>query len=138
MAQITASAVKELREQTNISMMECKKALEEADGDKAAAIKLLRERGMAIANKKASRETNEGLIVTAGDGTICSLVEVNCETDFVARNETFRTFADSLARRAAETDDPIAESVRDEVTAMVTEVGENIVVRRFTRYQLGS
>jgi elongation factor Ts len=138
MAQITASAVKELREETNISMMECKKALQEADGDKSAAIKLLRERGMVIASKKASRETNEGLILTAeaGDGTICSLVEVNCETDFVARNETFRTFADSLARRATETDDPIAESVKDDLTAMVTELGENIIVPRNARFIL--
>ena len=99
MPKISATAVKELRQETNISMMECKRALEETDGDKEAAIKILRERGLAIAGKKASRAANEGLIASAllDDGTAGSLIEVNCETDFVARNETFQAAVKDIA-----------------------------------------
>lgn len=86
MTEISAEMVKELRDATNVSMMECKRALAEAGGDMAKATKLLRERGMAVAAKKASRTANQGLIasVISDDGKTGSLIEVNCETDFVA------------------------------------------------------
>ncbi len=137
MAEITASMVKTLRDATNVSMMECKRALQEAEGDIDKATILLRERGIAIAAKKATREANEGLIGSAsGDsGTTAALVEVNCETDFVARNEAFSTFVNGLAARALETDDSIRDTVEAEVTEKVTELGENIVVRRNMRFE---
>ena len=103
MAEITASMVKELREETGVGMMECKKALVEANGDKAAAIKILRESGMAIAAKKASRTAKQGIIAAqiAADAQAGVLVEVNCETDFVAKNENFKAFVAELIRDAA-------------------------------------
>jgi elongation factor Ts len=103
MAEITASMVKELREETGVGMMECKKALVEANGDKAAAIKILRESGMAIAAKKASRTAKQGIIAAqiAADAQSGVLVEVNCETDFVAKNENFKAFVAELLRDAA-------------------------------------
>ena len=130
MAEITASLVKELRDATNVSMMECKRALQEADGDIDKATKLLRERGMAMAAKKASRTANQGVIASAvtEDGTCASLIEVNCETDFVARNPDFVAFVNELAKRACETDGSLADEVKDDVTAKVAEIGENIVV----------
>ena len=136
MVQISAAQVKELREATNVSMMECKKALMEAHGDLALATKLLRERGMAVAAKKASRAANQGIVASAGadDGNTRSLVEVNCETDFVARNENFIAFVKQLADQACRTDDTLAETMNDALTAKVAEIGENIVVRRNTRY----
>lgn len=138
MADITASLVKELRDATNVSMMECKRALQEAEGDLDKATKLLRERGMAVAAKKATRAANQGLIGTfiTEDKTTASLVEINCETDFVARNENFQNFVKELAEKACSTDGSLAEQVKDEVTAKVAEIGENIIVRRNTRYVL--
>jgi len=136
MVQITASLVKELREATNVSMMECKRALVEAEGDLDQATTLLRERGIAAAAKRATRTANEGLVASASrdGGAIASLVEVNCETDFVARNEGFIAFVNDLAERALETDEPLAEATRDELTAKITEIGENLVLRRNIRY----
>jgi elongation factor Ts len=138
MAEITASLVKQLRDATNVSMMECKRALEEAGGDIEKATKLLREKGIAVAAKKAARATNQGLIASASadDGKSMSLIEVNCETDFVARNEVFQTFVAWLAKKACASDRPLAEEVKAEVTAKIAETGENIVVRRNLRYVL--
>lgn len=138
MAEITAPMVKKLREATNVGMMECKRALVEADGDMGKATKILRERGIVIAGKRASRATNQGLIASAisEDGKTASLIEVNCETDFVARNETFKAFVDQLARKACETDGNLANAVKEEVTAKIAEIGENIVARRNARYVL--
>jgi elongation factor Ts len=138
MAEITATLVKTLRDATNVSMMECKRALIEAEGDIGAATRLLRERGMAVAAKKASRAANQGIVASAAseDDRCSSLIEVNCETDFVARNETFQAFVADLARRALTTDGALAETVKDEVTAKVAEIGENIIVRRNARFTL--
>lgn len=137
MPEITAAVVKELREETNVGMMECKNALIEAGGDKEKAVRILRERGIAIATKKASRAANQGLIAAAlaEDGTTGALVEVNCETDFVARNENFQAFTRSVAEKAMTTDGNVADLVKDEVTAKVAEIGENLIVRRSVRYQ---
>jgi elongation factor Ts len=137
MADITAKMVSELREATGVSMMECKKALVEAGGDHEKAVRLLRERGMANAQKRAGRATNQGIIVTAAtaDGKTASLVEVNCETDFVARNDEFKAFAASLAQKALTTDVALAESEKDVVTSLIQKTGENMQIRRNLRFQ---
>lgn len=138
MGAITAAEVKKLRDATNVSMMACKQALVEAEGDMEKAMRLLREKGMAVAAKKASRAANQGLIASAttDDGKTVSLIEVNCETDFVARNEVFQAFVQSLAEKACTTDDDLSQKLKEEVTAKVAEIGENIVIRRHTRYLL--
>lgn len=136
MAEITASLVKTLRDATNVSMMECKRALVDSEGDLDLATKMLRERGIDVANKKASRAANQGLIaaLVTDDSKTASLIEINCETDFVARNETFLTFAADLAAKACETDGSLAEEVKEDITSKITELGENIVIKRNTRY----
>jgi len=195
--EITASMVKELRESTGAGVLDCKKALEEANGDFEKAIRVLRRRGLAIAAKKAGRATEEGLIeayVHPG-GRIAALIELNCETDFVARTEDFKGLAHDLAMQVAAIDPqyvapedippdvleeekakyraqaqemgkplPVVEmivegrlkSFYDEVCLLrqpfikddditveeliaekIAKLGENIVVRRFVRYELG-
>ncbi len=138
MPEITAAMVQALREATNVGMMECKKALAEAGGDTEKAIRILRERGMAIAAKKASRAANQGLIASgaAEEGRAASLVEVNCETDFVAKNANFQAFARQLAQQAAQSDGNLAEMAQAAITAKVAEIGENIVARRNVRFRL--
>jgi elongation factor Ts len=145
MAEITASMVKELREKTDAPMMECKKALTEAAGDLTKAEEILRVKLGSKASKAASRVTAEGIVATyrSADGKLAALVEVNCETDFVAKNDDFLAFAASVAElvatrnsdslaavAAAELDGQTVEQVR---TALVGKIGENITIRRFTR-----
>lgn len=137
MAEITASMVKDLRETTNVGMMECKRALQECDGDKEEAIKMLRERGIAIAGKKASREASEGLIDAAilDDGKKGVMIKVNCETDFVTRNETFQIFVKDLLEKAKTlASDELAEAEKDALTAKVAEIGENLKIAGNTTY----
>lgn len=138
MVEISAALVKELREETNVGMMECKKALVEAGGDKEKAIRILRERGLAVAGKKASRLAKDGQVVAdiSDGGRLGVLVEVNCETDFVARNEIFQAFLKKVAEKARTVTGDLGEAMRDELTAKIHEIGENIVVRRYVRYQL--
>lgn len=135
---IHASLVKELRDETNVGMMECKKALQEAEGDKEKAFQLLRERGLAIASKKAERTASDGLISAQirDDGGLGAMLEVNCETDFVARNDTFQAFVHELLQKAMETDDNLADSCKDELVAKIAEIGENLIINRHVRYQL--
>jgi len=193
---ITADAVKELRERTGAGFMDCKRALEQTDGNIDRAIALLREKGVAAAEKRSGREARDGLIgsyIHTG-GRVGVLIEVNCETDFVARNEQFQQLVRSLAiqvaglnpryvtvdaipaeeletKRAELVADPTVQSkpenvrekivdgqlrkwfqdvvlyeqpyrdtdrtVRDLITDAIATIGENIVVRRFTRYALG-
>lgn len=138
MSQISAKEVKALRDETNVGMMECKKALVEANGDKDKAIRILRERGVAIAAKKSTRAANQGLIAAAvtDDAKSGAIIEVNCETDFVARNDNFKEFVANLSQKALKVeDDRLAEEVSNEVTAKIAEIGENIVVRRNMRYE---
>ncbi len=132
MAEITAANVAKLREMTGVGMMECKKALVEAQGDINAAVDLLRKSGAASAAKKATREAREGVIAQfiAPGGQSGVLVEVNCETDFVARNEAFRAFADEIARKVAA--DPNVNLDADRETA-VGKLGENIKIARNAR-----
>ncbi|HEY0456193.1 MAG TPA: translation elongation factor Ts [Verrucomicrobiae bacterium] len=135
MAEITAAAVGKLREMTNAGLMDCKKALTEANGNLDAAVDLLRKRGVASAAKKAGREANEGLIVQyiQPGAKIGVLVEVNCETDFVARNENFRAFCDDVAKKLVA--NPGADLEADRV-AQVAKIGENIKISRFHRLEV--
>ena len=145
MADITAAMVKELREKTDAPMMECKKALSEADGDMAKAEEILRVKLGSKASKAASRVTAEGIVAIAIEGDRAAMAEVNCETDFVAKNDDFLAFAADiagLACRGAATDVatlgsvPLAGSTVDTVrTALVGKIGENISVRRFALVQ---
>ncbi|MEI6564453.1 MAG: translation elongation factor Ts [bacterium] len=137
MADITAAMVQELREATNVGMMECKRALVEAGGDKEQAIRLLRERGMAIAAKKSTRAANQGLIAAAGDSKAGALIEINCETDFVAKNESFQKFVKSMASKALSmADGTITEVTKTEMAAKVAEIGENLIAKRNISYTL--
>lgn len=127
---ITAQAVAALREKTGAGMMECKKALTEAEGDMEGAIKLLRERGKASAEKKASRAANEGVVgsyLHLG-GKIGVLVELNCETDFVARNEDFQALARELAMQIAFSNPTYLrpEDIPEDVLAKEREIAENL------------
>jgi elongation factor Ts len=139
MTAITAKQVKELRDITNVGMMECKKALQEAAGDIEAAVKLLRERGMAVAAKKADREAKEGQIeiVVSADGKTGSMVEINCETDFVAKNENFQAFVTELATKGLEAaDGELAAREKENLAYKISEIGENLIIQRNTRYEL--
>jgi len=135
MAEITAANVGKLREMTNAGLMDCKKALTEADGNFDSAVDLLRKRGVASAAKKAGREANEGVIVQyiQPGSRIGILVEVNCETDFVARNDNFRAFCDDVAKRLAA--NPKTDLEADRV-AQVAKIGENIRIARFHRMEV--
>jgi elongation factor Ts len=176
---ITANQVKELREKSGAGIMECKRALEQVDGDMSRAIDLLKQQGLAKADKKTGRAASQGLIepYIHGAGRIGSIVEVNCETDFVARTPEFRELAHDLAMQVAATspayvsvdevpanawaeleqehggrdeavaavvllDQPFIKdpklTVRDLVRERIGKLGENIVVRRFARFEVGA
>jgi elongation factor Ts len=132
MAEITPAAVAKLREMTSAGMMECKKALTQAQGDLDAAVDILRKSGAASAAKKASRDAHEGLIAQyiLPGGQAGVLLEVNCETDFVARNETFRAFCDDLVKKIAQ--DP-AVNLQPDREAAIGRIGENIKIARHAR-----
>ncbi|MDP4177362.1 MAG: translation elongation factor Ts [Bacillota bacterium] len=146
---ITAQLVKELRDKTGVAMMACKKALTETNGDIEKAIEVLREKGLAAASKKAGRTAAEGIVETyiSEDNKIGAIVEVNCETDFVAANEEFTTFAKNVAKQAAYTnaanvDDFVNEkyiadeniSIKAALISIISKLGENMTVRRFVKY----
>jgi elongation factor Ts len=135
MAEITAAAVGKLREMTNAGLMDCKKALTEANGDMDGAVDILRKKGVASATKKAGREANEGLIVQhiQPGSKVGVLVEVNCETDFVARNEGFRAFTEEIAKKLAA--DPNVD-LEPERVAQVAKIGENVKISRFHRMEV--
>jgi elongation factor Ts len=145
---ITATLVNDLRKKTNAGMMDCKRALEETKGDLEAAVTLLREKGIAKAGSKADRAANEGVITAriSDDAKTGILLEVNCETDFVSKNENFQGFVASLADSliASQTADHAAAlqaqfnglSVEDAVKAKVAEVGENLQFRKYVRFEV--
>lgn len=143
---ITASMVKELREMTSAGMMDCKKALTETGGDMDKAVEFLREKGLAAAEKKAGRIAAEGIVDTnvSEDGKLASIVEVNSETDFVAKNDKFREYVAAVAAQAAKTSaadiDTFLEekwaldtskTVKEELSTMIALIGENMNIRRF-------
>jgi len=135
MAQIPASLVVKLREMTNAGMMNCKQALVETNGNLEAAVDILRKKGLAMANKKALCEAKEGVIAQsiAPDSRLGVLVEVNCQTDFVAKNYTFRAFSEEIARTLAADPKTDLEPAR---TAQVAKLGENIRIPRFQRLEV--
>ncbi|GBR34131.1 translation elongation factor Ts [Komagataeibacter oboediens] len=140
MAQITAALVKELREKTGAGMMDCKKALNEAEGDIEGAIDWLRKKGLSAAAKKSGRVTAEGLVGVAQADKKAAMVEVNAETDFVARNEHFQNFVSEVAHAALDVGDDLEKlktavlksgrSVADELTHLIATIGENMSIRR--------
>ena len=145
---ITAAMVKELREMTGAGMMDCKKALAETDGDMDKAVEFLREKGLAAAAKKAGRIAAEGIcdVKVSEDGKTAAIVEVNSETDFVAKNDTFRGFvsqvvSQALTTNAADIDAFLAEAwaldtsktVKDELASQIAVIGENMNIRRFEK-----
>jgi elongation factor Ts len=135
MAEITAANVAKLREMTGVGMMECKKALVQSEGNLDAAVDFLRKSGAASAAKKATREAREGVIAQyiAPGGKAGILVEVNCETDFVARNDAFRAFADDIAKKLSSNPDVNLEAERE---AAVGKMGENIKITRNARLEV--
>ena len=147
---VTASQVKDLREKTGAGMMDCKKVLTETDGDMEKAIELLRERGIAKAAKKSGRVAAEGLVEAyiSEDGKVGAIVEVNAETDFVAKNDEFKKFVLSVARQvveknpkdlddllAQESIDETGKTVKDVLTDKIAKIGENMNIRRFARFE---
>lgn len=148
MADITAALVKELRDKTNAGMMDCKKALTETNGNIEEAVLYLRERGIAKAASKSSREANQGIIASRVTSCGCAgvLLEINCETDFVAKNDNFKSFVDTVADTLIASDAANLEealkvainggSMDDFIKAKVIEIGENMMLRKFVRYSL--
>ena len=141
MAEITAAAVKELREKTGAPMMDCKKALTESGGDAEAAFDWLRKKGLAAAAKKSGRVAAEGLVGVASMANKAAMVEVNAETDFVARNDTFQALVQAVAQIALEVGDDVeairaapfpgtGRTVAEELTHLVATIGENMNLRR--------
>ena len=157
----TTELIKELRDKTGAGIMECKKAIEDALGDMTTAEKLIKERGLAMAEKKAGREAGQGLIdCYVHAGRIGAMIELNCETDFVARTDDFKTLAREIAMQVAATnpsrissqeastdgDVPLLDqpyirdpgrTVQDLVNETIAKVRENVVIRRFVRFELG-
>ena len=146
---ITAAMVKELREMTGAGMMDCKKALTEADGNMEKAVEVLREKGLAASAKKAGRIASEGMveIFLSEDNKVGAIVEVNSETDFVAKNQVFRDYVAAVAKQAAESTAADIDAFFDEKWALDTQftvrealsqqvavIGENLNIRRFERY----
>lgn len=146
MAEITAALVKELRERTGVGMMDCKKALAETNGDIEAAVDWLRAKGLSKAAKKADRAAAEGVVAAAVSGNVGALIELNSETDFVARNADFQKAALSyaqLALSAADHDALLAAktgagTVQDEVTQLIATIGENITLRRSAKLDVAN
>ncbi len=149
---ITAATVKDLRERTGAGMMDCKRALEQNNGDMDKAIEFLREKGLAAAAKKAGRAANQGSVygyITKG-GQVGSLIEVNCETDFVAKNDDFQAMVHALGQQVAEGDASTVEellaqpmkgqsgTVQDALTSKIATLGENMGIRRLARYEAGT
>lgn len=140
MAAITAGLVKELREKTGAGMMDCKKALNESNGDIEGAIDWLRTKGLAAAAKKSGRTAAEGLVAVASEDKKAAMVEVNAETDFVARNEAFQNFVEAVAQVALKVGDDLeaikaatlasGRTVADELTHLIATIGENMSLRR--------
>ena len=130
--------VKELREKTGVGMMDCKKALTEADGNMEKAIEILREKGIATAAKKSSRIAAEGVVAAAIVGNAGVLLEVNCETDFVAKGESYQAFVAGIAEYVATNDvadvDALNAAKQNEVIEATAKIGEKIAIRRFAKY----
>ena len=142
---VTAAMVKELRDMTGAGMLDCQKALKEVDGNMDKAVEFLREKGLAIAAKKAGRIASEGMVYAylADDKKVGTLVEVNSETDFVAKNDEFKSFVANVAKIVAEQNPADVEALKalayedktvgEALTALIAKIGENMSIRRFAR-----
>lgn len=136
---ITTSMIKELRDATSMGINDCKKALEETGGDFDAAIKVLREKGAAIATKRASKEANEGMIaaIVTNDSQNAAMIEINCETDFVTRNEDFQGFVEELRGEALNFEsDAMAAGVAGKIEDKMASIGEKIMFRRNVKWSV--
>lgn len=128
---ITVQMINELRSATNAGMMDCKRALQDTNGDMEAAVKILREKGLSIQVKRADKESKQGIIAAAaGENGAFGMVELNCETDFVAKTDKFIAFANALAAKVATGDENVAETMKDDLVALVAATGENVKIRR--------
>jgi len=151
--EVTAKMVKDLRDMTGAGMMDCKKALSATEGDMDKAVEFLREKGLAAAEKKAGRIAAEGMVGVnvSADGKIASIVEVNSETDFVAKNDKFKDFVAAVAAQAAKTsstdidaflaekwDLDASKTVKEELSSLIAVIGENMTVRRFEKVEAAS
>ncbi len=148
---ISVDQIKELRAETGLGIHDVKKALEDANGDKKKALELLKEKGLSVVAKRADRATSQGLVeVYAHGGRIGAMAEVNCETDFVSRNDDFKTFAhDVVLQIASMNPESVEELLKQEffkdpsktiseyLTEIVAKTGENIKISRFSRFELG-
>ena len=141
---VSAKQVKELRDATGVGMMDCKEALKEANGDFDEAVSILRKKGQEVASDRAAAEADEGLVVTAvsDDGNTGAIAEINCETDFVARNDGFQSFAETVAERVLEETPEDLDALRslsydgdatieEELVALTGRIGEKLTIRRF-------
>ncbi len=148
MAEVTAALVKELRDKTGAGMMDCKRALGDTEGDLEAAVDWLRKKGIASAAKKTGRVAAEGLVGVATRGAAGAVVEINAETDFVARNELFQAFVRAVSALAVAGDGDVetlkktpypgtGRSVAEELTELIGRIGENMVLRRVARLAVG-
>ena len=138
---ITTGMIKELRDATSLGIADCKKALEQTGGDFDAAIKILREKGAAVAAKRASKEANEGKIdaVVSADSQQAAMIEVNCETDFVTRNDDFQAFVSELINESLHHESgTMADAVADKLEEKIAQVGEKISLRRNEKWSVGS
>jgi elongation factor Ts len=138
MADITVAAINDLRQRTNAGMMDCKKALIDTKGDMDAAIKILREKGLAIQVKRADKESKEGTIkaLSSDDGNTIGMAEVNTETDFVAKTDNFKNFVEAVTRKVLAGVEDISETMKEGLMTIVAQTGENVKIRRSARYVL--
>lgn len=138
MADITVAMINDLRKQTSAGMMDCKKALNETNGDFEAAIKVLREKGAVIQQKRADKESKQGIInvATSADGKTLALSEVNTETDFVAKTDNFKNFALAVTAQVLAKGEDVAESMKEALMTIVSQTGENVKIRRTARMTL--
>lgn len=137
MANITIQMINDLRAATNVGMMDCKRALQDTDGNMEEAIKILREKGLALQVKRADRESKQGVIAAAaGTDGAYGIIELNCETDFVAKTDKFLDFAKELAAAAAAGDENLTETHATRLTEVVAATGENVKIRRAKHFAL--
>jgi elongation factor Ts len=136
MAEISVAMINDLRQRTNAGMMDCKKALNETKGDMDAAIKILREKGLAIQVKRADKESKAGIIqaIVSADGKTIAMAEVNTETDFVAKTDNFKNFVQAVTQKVLEIGDDLGDSMSEALMTIVSQTGENVKIRRVARY----
>ena len=138
MSEISVATINDLRQRTNAGMMDCKKALIETQGDMDAAIKILREKGLAIQVKRAEKESKQGIIcaVASADGKMIAMAEVNTETDFVAKTDNFKNFVKAVTQKVLEVGEDLGDSMKDDLMTIISQTGENVKIRRTARYVL--